>query len=144
MLRLALTTPTAEEIYTPMPATVLIGSGPSYYLFAVAEKTITPRSKLYIAPVSNVYSNGRICWGSNRRPAAHHSKAAEIWQLFFETPFNKDLANGKVEKYADVNDKLRELSAKNAKHYPTDALTVTGHDLESTLRMILERRWGDE
>lgn len=130
------------SLKVPIPTTVLIGVGHSYYLFAVADAAPSPRSKIYHAPFPNIYSNGRICWGNNPHPKAHHSQAAAVWNLFFGTPFNTHLANGKSNAFPkDVTEHLRALA--DARKYPQADLMELNTTLEYCVGRILDRNWRD-
>lgn len=143
-LTLHLTTLRPGPITIPIPATVLIGVGPSYYLFAAKDSQVTPRSQIFKAPFPNIYSNGRICWGNNQRPPANPLKAASVWKLFFETPFNNHLSNGKSESCdKDVNEKLVQLADSHARQYPARDLVRIGATLERAVEKILNRDWSD-
>lgn len=129
-----------EKISVPIPATVLIGVAHAYYLFAVKETYVTPKSTLYRAPFPNIYTNGRICWGSNSHPPAHHSRAAQVWDFFFNTPFNNHLAGEKSESQKDdITVKLHGLAG--AKNYPLNDLISENTTLENQITRIIQRDW---
>ena len=139
---LTLATPEGTETLTvPIPATVLIGVGNSYYLFAGAQYVpLGPSAGLFRAPFPNVYSNGRICWGDNSRPPANHLVARAVWDMFFRTPFNTHLSNGKSKAHDnDVNEQLITLA--NMEKYPLDDLIKESYSLDTMLQRILERDW---
>lgn len=132
-----------EKVTLPLPATVLIGIGNAYYLFAGAQYgPLNKDSKIYKAPFPNIYSNGRICWGNNHRPLAQHCHAEEVWNLFFETPFNEHLVNGKSQACEkNVNEKL--LSLAGQKKYPLDDLVSENTHLYYLVSKIMDRNWRD-
>lgn len=144
-ITIALQTPEETVPITfPIPTTVLIGVGPAYFLYAAQDTKITPRSSLYHAPFPNVYGNGRICWGSNHRPSAHHTRAKAIWKLFFETPFNTHLARKKSKAFEDnITEQLRSLSDHHARKYPAADLVRFNTTLESQVQQVMDRNWRD-
>lgn len=126
----------------PIPATVLIGVGHAYFLYAVADDVVTPASKLYHAPFPNVYGHHRICWGNNAHPVASVAAAPQVWRLFFATPFNAHLANEKSKAYQkNVNEQLRQVAGR--KKYPVADLVPIKDDLAGAVRTVLERGWND-
>jgi PRTRC genetic system protein B len=113
-----------RKLTLPLPPTVLIGVGRRYYLFAVPGE-LSPGSSLAAAPFPNIHDSGLICWGQNVAPRAHHRHAGTAWRLFFESPFNGDLANGKSKKYAqDVRRMLAEVARGKTDRYPADDLVT--------------------
>lgn len=141
-ITLTLTTGGPGAVTVPIPATVLIGVDHAYYLFAVSEAAARPTSMIYHAPFPNVYSHGRICWGANKPPKAHHKHARAVWQMFFETPFNSHLANKKSSTFeSDVTGQLRALAISKAEKYPLDDLQRAAGSLDSLVQQVLDRNW---
>lgn len=93
-----------------MPATMLIGAKDEFYLFALAKtNSFAKEEKLFHAPFPNVHSDGKICWGSNEKPKVDPSKAYQIWNFFFESPFNGELADGKSKEFPkDVREQIKK------------------------------------
>ena len=122
----------------PIPATVLLGVGPVYYLWAVRGKTLDPQAYIYHAPFPNVYDDGRICWGANTPPAAHLSQAQAVWDLFFTTPFNDHLARGKSNAYSDdVRQQLHRLARRRARVYPVNDLNPYYRSLADLVERVI-------
>ncbi len=110
-------------VILPIPATVLLGVGNAYSLWAVKGRTLDPKTHAYHAPFPNIYDDGRICWGANTPPAAHLSQAQAAWDLFFTTPFNNHLSRGKSNAFPDdVRQQLRHLARRQARTYPVNDL----------------------
>ena len=126
-----------KKIKVPIPATVMIGVGMQYSLFALAHP-YTPDTRLFRAPFPNIHDDGSICWGQNTPPKAHHRNARAAWQLFFESQFNGDLANGKSEKYgSDVRRMLVYVSRNKFDHWPAADLIETRGSLRYAINSIV-------
>lgn len=142
-ITIQVTTGDQAEITIPIPATVLIGVGHKYFLYAL-NGPVKPGATLYHAPFPNVYGHGRICWGSNRPPVAHHKQAKTVWNMFFETPFNNHLAGLKSQACkANVMEQLVKLSNEHAKKYPLEDMVNIHQSLDTVVKRILERDWRD-
>lgn len=86
----------------PVPLLVLIGAKGLFNIYAIAAKEFSPDAIAYNAPFPNVNSTGWICWGTgNKPPKATANKANEVMDLFFKSPFNNDLRNGKSKSCPD-------------------------------------------
>ncbi len=121
----------------PLPRTVLAGVGSTYALWVLKSQGFDPQVVTYHAPFPNVYPDGRICWGQNTPPAAHHHVAEKVWNLFFQTPFNGDLAGGKSNAFpGDVRGQLTHLAARHAHRYPTSDLVPMGSYPPTLERLI--------
>ncbi len=117
------------------PALVLIGAGGKHYLFAVMKMThVDGASQLYHAPFPNTYDDGRICWGENGNQAVDASQAEKTLDLFFESPFNHDLATGKSKKGTSL---LNIYTASQGAFYPVEDLVPFRQNLESMLNYLL-------
>lgn len=116
--------PYDQQIEIPIPRTVLLGVGESYYLWALKTSHFDPMEEAFRAPFPNIYGNTeKICWGTNRPGEADPGKAREVWDLFFRTPFNGDIADHKsVKASGDVRYMLDALAERKAKKYPADDL----------------------
>lgn len=142
-ITIQVTTSDLAQITIPIPATILIGVGHKYFLYAL-NGFAKPNAPLYHAPFPNVYGHGRICWGSNRPPAAHHKHAKTVWNMFFQTPFNTHLAGQKSQAYkGNVMEQLVKLSNAHAEEYPLDDMLNTYLSLDDGVKRILERGWRD-
>ena len=132
-----------EEISTiqiPIPRLVMLANGGLFYLWALADKAFTPEATAYKAPFPNVHENGRICWGTNTAPKISLAKAREPWKLFFETPFNAHLVNGKSQAFTnDVRRALRGLADRKVRRYPADDLITECSKIGRLIEMRIER-----
>ena len=121
---LSLVTPRGDApqaVRVPLPALVFVGLQATYSVWALREEAFSPTAELYRAPLSNVYEDGRICFGSNRPPDVSSQTIGEAWRLFIESPFNADLAGNKSAQHpGDVRAQLQALV--DAERYPVDDL----------------------
>jgi PRTRC genetic system protein B len=108
-----------EKLRIPIPATLFMGWGSRYYLWALPNKKFDKKLPVYKAPFPNVYDNGRICWGSHKVPKVSANNIERVWQMFFGTAFNEHIATKKCKSYPDnVLDLLRQLSREEATTFP--------------------------
>ena len=130
----------------PLPGFVFAGIGTDYFVWAVKEtrfEQVSVATRLYHAPLPNVDSIGKICYGANRPPAVGSVGALDqAWRLFIQSaPFNSHHANGKSFKYIqDVRQILRELdlSAVGRPGLREAGLLLTAPGLdEETTRLAL-------
>lgn len=120
----------------PAPALVLAGAGRSYYLWGLAEP-FSPQARAYDAPFPNVHSGGQICWGNNTPPIASTASAQAAWKLFFESPFNSHLTQGKTVHHSDDVRKL--LVRLNGKHkFPVRELAAARGSLASSIERLFK------
>lgn len=126
-------------ISIPAPRLVLLGIGNTYYLWALKCEDFQRDGVAYKAPFPNVHDDGKICWGSNTPPAATVDKIKDAWKLFFATPFNNHLTNGKSIKYPnDVREMLRDLAIQEK--YPVSDLrdaSGQGRTISSVIESVL-------
>ncbi len=124
-----------EGFTIPCPPLVLAGNQTTYRLAALAE-TGWPAAAtgLYHAPFPNVYAGSRVCPGSVNFPPAGLATIRAAARLFFESEFNRDLANGKSNQYpADVTALWRILAGEQRAEYPTADLIPMNITLEAWL-----------
>jgi hypothetical protein len=123
----------------PIPPTVLIGVKKTIYLFAMAGTSFDPKGKVYTAPFPNIHSDGKVCWGKNQAPQVDPKKAKDAWFLFFNTPFNGDLAADKCKKFPkDVRDYLKFLAGKQT--YPTNTMRVCYASLDGLVERLVVKQ----
>ena len=63
-------------------------------VFAVKTELITPNIHVFNVPLSNVYDDGRVCWGDKdflREPLRSLVGLASLPDVFFSRAFNRDL-----------------------------------------------------
>lgn len=62
----------SRSVMLPMPRMLLFSNGKELRVCAIQGKVkISPRTKVFHAPLMNVYSNGNVCWGSVKKPESH-------------------------------------------------------------------------
>jgi hypothetical protein len=130
---------TAKRIEIPIPSTVLVGIDNEYRLFAVSGKQFDAQAKVYRAPFPNVYGEGRICWGKNTKPKVSMDWAMVAWNLFFEAPFNGDLAAGKskINNYKDdIRKQLKSLAG--LENYPMNDLVQYRSTLNELVKELVK------
>lgn len=110
----------------PLPAMIFAGIGATYYVWAVKEQIFSPQALLHAVPLPNIYSDGRICYGSNVPPAVSAEQWQTVetaWQLFITTPFLADLAAQKSQaRPDDVREFLAQIAKKDRPTYPLEDL----------------------
>lgn len=120
-----------------LPAFVFLGIGPAFYVWATVEKEVTPQARLYVAPLPNVFSDGRICWGQNKPPRASAATIADTWKLFITSPFSDHAANNKARGYdRDVRPLLVSL-ARAKKKFPARLLLPHREKLDHVVSRII-------
>lgn len=123
------------KLLVPMPATMLVANSGGFRIFALAvdSPARAMNAKLFQMPTPNVHGSGSICWGKNDTPKVDPMTAEKVWELFFRSPFNADLVDGKSVKYPkDVRLMLQELDLKDK--YPVKDLKAAN----DTLRRLLQ------
>lgn len=142
-----------QELRIPVPGTLMVGIGATYYLFCwhgvsspgapAAGAQLDLAGALFRAPFPNVNTNGNICFGRNPLAVtgareATPEAAQHVWELFFATPFNADLTNGKCKTFPkDVRKLLRRLDG--AEIFPQDELIVHEKTLKDYVERLIER-----
>jgi PRTRC genetic system protein B len=107
-------------LQVPLPPLVFVGQGDSYHIYALSRMNPaglanvdwpSAATVLYRAPFPNVHADGTICRGSVEFPTCGAATIHHAAGLFFESQFNKDLANDKSQRYPrDVVDLWRALA----------------------------------
>ena len=117
----------------PLPGLVFVARGGAQYaIYAVKARPSEPSERLFHAPLPNIYADGRICAGNVAFPAGGVKTVRQAVQLFFESDFNGDLANGKSEKY---HDDIRRMWAEVAGQdvYPLADLVASREKLADVM-----------
>lgn len=121
-------------ITIPVPALIFAGAGRAYCLWALKEP-FSPQARIFDAPFPNIHVGGQICWGNNTPPVANAKNAAAAWRLFFESPFNNHLAQGKTRRHQDdVRKLLVKLDGK--RKFPTAELLAERGTLDANIQRI--------
>jgi PRTRC genetic system protein B len=128
-----------ERLNIPIPATLFLGWGPRYYLWALPNKKFNPNLPVYRAPFPNIYSNGRICWGNHKVPRATVANIWRAWRMFFNTAFNDHISSNKCKSCpGSVLELLRRLSEEGATVFPSRALIGEYATVETCLQNTLQ------
>ncbi len=129
-----------EELRIPLPTLILLGNGRDHYLWASASSSVSPKTKLAVAPFPNIGS-GKICFGRNDVPATHASTLNAVWKLIFETPFNHDHANNRCNSHADdIRVLLKKIAADKLRKFPKSELITSSTTVEDAWETLVERR----
>ncbi|GCE32009.1 hypothetical protein KDA_74930 [Dictyobacter alpinus] len=128
-----------QQVDVPLPGFVFTGCGRNYWIWAVKDTDISAQTALYHAPLSNVSSNGSICFGANRAPEASGSTILQAFHLFLDSPFNGHMANNKSQKHpGDIRYLLAELAAQEARFFPHEDLFGIAASAQSTKVLSLD------
>ena len=104
-----------QAMTVPIPRTVMLHYNQVVYFWALKSAGFDVDAQAYLAPFSNLYGDGHVCWGQNKAPQADPAHARNNWELFFGTGFNYDLGQGKsVSHPQDVTKLLAGLDGKNS------------------------------
>lgn len=132
-----------QQMTVPLPRLVMIGAGMSFYLWALKDEHFSRDAKAFRAPFPNVRDDGSICWGTASPGEADPTSAKKVFDLFFQTVFNADLANGKSVRFPrDVRKQLRTLDEQAARRYPLDDLVTTQYPIGQLIEHRL-KGWGE-
>ncbi len=101
------------EYTIPTPALLMVCARKAFFMAALnvlSQDEFTPKLPVFAAPFPNVDGRGgKICWGGNTSPSIDPMKAGGVMWLFFNSPFNKDLIDGKsIEFPKDVTEKYKD------------------------------------
>lgn len=99
-----------------LPNLLFAFRGNSWFLFALQPYAVLSDSvRVFDAPFPNVHADGNICWGNNNAPKGRVANMETAFNLFFDAPFNDDLADDKSKSFkVNVNDLLIALSKRKA------------------------------
>lgn len=135
-----------KKLKLPLPALVLLGKGTDYFLWsAKAKRKITPDTALAVAPLPNVGGefSGKVCFGKNDVPEARAENIDTVWDLIFDTPFNRDHQTQKCKSYPDdVRKLLFSLSENNRKSFPSSELIESTTTIANVWERIVEEKFG--
>ena len=124
----------------PAPSLIFAVKNKRLSLFAVkGNRRPTGKTKLYNAPLMNVYGDGTLCQGSMPLPSSSSVASAPEWEKsFWQSAFTHPNMTRAV-KYNGGLDKLsRDLAAGNFEKFPSEVLLPnktykTLHDLVTQL-----------
>lgn len=122
-----------KEYVVPMPGIVFAfevnkGRINRSACFAVADEQLTDNSKLFHYPFGNVYSDGKICWGTNALPKINSMELIErAVMLFFASGTNNDLWRP-IGRYKTQESLLKGLCKR--KSFPVKILIPVGRNVK--------------
>lgn len=128
----------------PLPGFVFAGGEKEASIFAVKESNIKESTKLYQAPLPNVGSNGKICFGGNSIPSITSQNIGKIADLFFCSPFNSQLSGGIPDRFHEnAGEFWKSIEGKSA--FPLKELKSDDHlTVGSLMRSEKNRAWEEE
>jgi PRTRC genetic system protein B len=130
------------EITIPLPTLILFGRAKEFYLWAAKGKTVNAKNKLFVAPLPNIGGNssGKICFGKTEIPEARVDTLDEVWNLIWDSPFNRDHSTQKCRSQPnDVRRLLVALAKKNARRFPNSELLEINATIEDLWRQAVEK-----
>ncbi len=133
-----------EEISLPLPTLILFGHCQEFYLWAAKGRQVTAKTQLAIAPLPNIGGNmsGKICFGRNEVPEARIETVDTVWNLIFNTPFNRDQATQKCRsESADVRKLLLNLAKREVKRFPAKELIESTTTIEDVWKRVVEKKY---
>lgn len=123
------------QFILPFPSTVFFfevenGNVVISRCYMVKDENVNDETRLYHYCYSNVYDNGRICWGTNNLPAVKNLKELDgLVTLFFSAPSNNDLflpksmLNGCEQYSGNIRGLYMDLNGKEK--FPDEYLKET-------------------
>lgn len=124
-----------QTLRLPLPGLLFFGYGREFLVWAVKDAAPSPKSELFHAPLPNVFSDGRVCWGSNKPSRPNASTIRAAFDLFIASPFSGHAANGKARTHrGDVRTLLRRLN--HAAKFPAGELLRCG-TMQATIDHIV-------
>lgn len=112
-----------HRVTLPPLGFVFSGAGRQYKIFAARARPTSERTMLYHAPLPNIHSDGTVCPGNVKFPIASPATIGEAARLFFESHFNHDLSDNRIEDDAPLLNVLRGLPSRRA--FPFGKLIFT-------------------
>jgi hypothetical protein len=128
--------PPITRLTLPLPAFILIGTQRRFSLYAIRcwrnDATV-----LYHAPLPNISTEGRICYGTTSPPATSPLTIREAWRLFWRSTFNNDHASGKSHSHPDnIVTQLQNIADQRPDQYPGDDLVRTSMTMSDILQSL--------
>ncbi|MDL2288135.1 prokaryotic E2 ligase family D protein [Oscillospiraceae bacterium OttesenSCG-928-F05] len=110
----------------------------SYIAVVGPEKTLRPESSLYVYPFSNVYSNFRVCTGSNTFPEAKSLHTlGSIPYYILGMPNNMDHYDRTKNRQGwEMRELLERVKDKPPEYYYSDVLIESGKSLSDFLKEV--------
>jgi E2/UBC family protein D len=120
-----------------LPAFVFLGIGRSFYVWTTVGRELNPKERIHVAPLPNVFGDGRICWGANKPPRASAATIGQTWNLFITSPFSDHANNDKARGYeTDVRPLLVSL-ARSRRKFPERILIARRESFDHAITQII-------
>jgi hypothetical protein len=115
---------------------------PEYRVFAVKGRPTSLDAKLFHVPLPNVYSDGRICWGSVQKLQAQNlsgTSLEEDWKVFLGTPFGNHSVGGKSKSHgSDIRQKYIDMEQRKSRVYPKSDLLPTRRTVQEVIEELMK------
>lgn len=132
-----------QRLTLALPTLILLGKGKDYFLWATSGRRVTAKTKLAVAPLPNTGAGlqGKICFGKNEVPESRAETLHAVWNLIFNTPFNRDQANNKCHSEpADVRKLLFRIAKDKSKTFPSTQLLTSSTTVGYAWATIVENK----
>ena len=132
-----------QRLTLALPTLILLGKGKDYFLWATSGRRVTAKTKLAVAPLPNTGAGlqGKICFGKNEVPESKAETLHSVWNLIFNTPFNRDQANNKCHSEpTDVRKLLFRIAKESSKTFPSAQLLTSSTTVEDAWSTIVENK----
>lgn len=114
-----------SRLTVPLPGFLFLGCHTQYFIWAY-RKWNGEKTKLYHAPLPNVWTNGNICFGSAAIPETSAETIDKAWELMWSSAFNHDLATEKSKAHpGDIYEQLIAVHQAHSLH----SITYPNQDL---------------
>jgi len=114
---------------------------PEYRVFAVKERPTNLEAPLFHIPLPNVYSDGRICWGSVKQLkdiAPTGTALEEDWKVFLGTPFGFHSVSQKSKSHSeDIRKKYLDMEQRKTRVYPKSDLLPAKRTVHAIIGELL-------
>lgn len=126
-------------VNVPMPGLVFFGCGSCYWLWVVGSKQFDPHCRPYRAPLPNVMSDGKICFGDQAPPKSSLQGIVRAWQQFWNSAFSDHAVDGKSHSHSqDVRSLLKQLHDRKSKRYPIrDLIQFTDRTISNVIEQLI-------
>lgn len=112
-----------KDIIAPVPRLLWVAENNKLSIYAMKSNTLNSKTKLFMAPFSNVSDNGSVCWGTGKWPndAKYYEDYIKGIELgFWESKFSHNMKNVLSKSKTDLHQLWESLDGKNK--FPTDEL----------------------
>jgi len=135
-----------EAIVIPLPDMILFRRSsdkghPHYRIFAAKGRPDSLDAALWHVPLPNVYSDGRICWGSVKTLQNQDTSTTSLdadWRTFLGTPFGNHSVSGKSKSQPqDIRKRYIDMEKRKSRVYAKSDLMPTRHTIQSVIDSLL-------